>query len=970
MKRIIAILLTLAGLSISAYSQPNLIQVSGTLLRANGQPCASCSITISRAVNGTSTTGTSPVTVTANGSGVISFTAVQNSFAIISGSFTHFRYVFTSGVNLYFPGCNPVSPCTIDFDSLKSAEDSLFALISPATYAPGDAKFIVQTVDADLTGAQSLGALTTGLLKNTVTGATGVLSRAVPNTDYQPPLAFAARLTNVSDTIDLAASGVTSGTCTACDLTIDTYGRVTAKASGVAGGGVWGSITGTLSNQTDLQTALNLKAALASPALSGNPTAPTQLTADDSTRIATTAFVHAVAVGMVTGVSSFNLRTGAVVPAQDDYTFAQLASKPTTLAGYGITDAQPIDADLTTISGLTPTNDDVMQYKAGAWANRTIAQLQTDLSLSGTNTGDQTSVTGNAGTATALQNARTINGTSFDGTANITVTVPVATGITGLGTGVATALAVNVGSAGAFVTFGGALGTPSSGTLTNATGLPPTTGISGWPANASGQLTNDGAGVLSWAAGGGSGANAALSNLASVSINASLIPQTTIDLGAAATAWRNLYIYGGGTFGSHSIKLHGTPTGNRTVTFLDADYTVARQDAAQTFTGIQTFAGTVALRAGTATAGTAPIKFQTGTLLTAPEAGAVEYDGSRFYFNNNGANRTVALGSGATAAEGAFYFGNITPSSTNYTFLGDGAGVTALNTTASGVISLRFNNVAKVTIGAGVVGTSISVLAVGDAHFGSGVASGASIFLGSGGFSYGSGDYIRHSAVGTIELFGGGTGAAAIQLAVVSGNVGIGTKTFGTSAKGTLAIFNSTAPTSSPADEFQLYSADSAAGAANAFIRNELGEITRISGLSARNSAAFVVTSSTTLVNITGLSRNVEAGRTYAFRAVLQTTAAATGGVKFAVSGTATATSISYEGTLLGGLAIVAQTRATALDTVVGASTTTTGGTCTIEGVIVVNAAGTLTIQFAQNNSDVGASTVLVNQYMQLIPIS
>lgn len=38
----------------------------------------------------------------------------------------------------------------------------------------------------------------------------------------------------------------------------------------------------------------------------------------------------------------------------------------------------------------------------------------------GTNTGDQTSVSGNAGTATALQTARTIGGTSFDGTANIT----------------------------------------------------------------------------------------------------------------------------------------------------------------------------------------------------------------------------------------------------------------------------------------------------------------------------------------------------------------------------------------------------------------------------------------------------------------------------------------------------------------------------------------------------------------------
>lgn len=42
---------------------------------------------------------------------------------------------------------------------------------------------------------------------------------------------------------------------------------------------------------TATQTALNLKADLASPALTGNPTAPTQTAGDNSTKIATTAFV-------------------------------------------------------------------------------------------------------------------------------------------------------------------------------------------------------------------------------------------------------------------------------------------------------------------------------------------------------------------------------------------------------------------------------------------------------------------------------------------------------------------------------------------------------------------------------------------------------------------------------------------------------------------------------------------------------
>jgi chemotaxis protein histidine kinase CheA len=39
------------------------------------------------------------------------------------------------------------------------------------------------------------------------------------------------------------------------------------------------------------------------------------------------------------GVTSFNTRTGAVTAATNDYTFAQIGSTPTTISGYGITDA-------------------------------------------------------------------------------------------------------------------------------------------------------------------------------------------------------------------------------------------------------------------------------------------------------------------------------------------------------------------------------------------------------------------------------------------------------------------------------------------------------------------------------------------------------------------------------------------------------------------------------------------------------
>lgn len=40
---------------------------------------------------------------------------------------------------------------------------------------------------------------------------------------------------------------------------------------------------------------------------------------------------------------------------------------------------QGLDSDLTSIAGLSPSNDDIIQRKAGAWINRTMAQLATDL---------------------------------------------------------------------------------------------------------------------------------------------------------------------------------------------------------------------------------------------------------------------------------------------------------------------------------------------------------------------------------------------------------------------------------------------------------------------------------------------------------------------------------------------------------------------------------------------------------------
>lgn len=73
---------------------------------------------------------------------------------------------------------------------------------------------------------------------------------------------------------------------------------------------------------------------------------------------------------------------GTDVAVADGGTGASTASGARTNLGLVIgTDVEAHDADLTTIAGLAPSNDDVLQRKAGAWTNRTPAQLKTDLAL-------------------------------------------------------------------------------------------------------------------------------------------------------------------------------------------------------------------------------------------------------------------------------------------------------------------------------------------------------------------------------------------------------------------------------------------------------------------------------------------------------------------------------------------------------------------------------------------------------------
>lgn len=70
---------------------------------------------------------------------------------------------------------------------------------------------------------------------------------------------------------------------------------------GVGSVAAWGAISGTLSSQTDLQNALNLKADSADTALTGTPTAPTASGGTNSTQVATTEFVQSAINSLIGG---------------------------------------------------------------------------------------------------------------------------------------------------------------------------------------------------------------------------------------------------------------------------------------------------------------------------------------------------------------------------------------------------------------------------------------------------------------------------------------------------------------------------------------------------------------------------------------------------------------------------------------------------------------------------------------------
>jgi len=320
MKRILFTLLFLASLATSARAQLSTAEISGVVYDLAGQPKSGVKVRVVRVTqSGSNINANTRLEDTTDNSGAWSLTVPRSSTA-------WFCSPNSSVISGMSSDCNRATAKTI-----PNASSALFQNLTTVVSFP--------------------------------TGGFTVYDEAV---------AFASPVT----TLKFTGAGVTATETTAGVATI-------TISSG--GAGTWGSITGTLSDQTDLQSALDAKQA-AFTAQSAN-----RIYSGPGSGAAATPTFRALVAADIPDLSS------VYQPLDSDLT--SIAALTTTSFGRGLltetdastarttlgvaigTNVQAYNADLAAIAGLTPSNDDIIQRKAGAWTNRTVAQLKTDLAL-------------------------------------------------------------------------------------------------------------------------------------------------------------------------------------------------------------------------------------------------------------------------------------------------------------------------------------------------------------------------------------------------------------------------------------------------------------------------------------------------------------------------------------------------------------------------------------------------------------
>lgn len=537
------------------------------------------------------------------------------------------------------------------------------------------------------------------------------------------------------------------------------------------------------------------------------------------------------------------------------------------------------------------------------------------------------SATGWASSAALAANSLVIGGGA--GAAPSTVTT---------GTGVLTALGVNTGSAGSVVLFNGAGGTPSSLTLTNATGLPVSTGISGLGTGVASFLATPSSAALRAAVTDETGSSGGLVFSGSPTLTTPILGVATATSinGLTITSSTGTLTIANGKTASISNTMTFTGTDGTSHVFPSTSSSLARKDAAQTFSGDQTFSGGLILTGGTIDVGDATL------------------GGSIFLSNTAGSGHNITSGATGGVAKSVEF-----PDASGNVLLD-----TATQTVSGKSLSGATNTFTNIPLSTAVTGTlPVANGGTGITAFGTGVATALGVNTGtagafvvnggalgtpsSGTLTNATGLPLTTGVTGTLPVANGGTGATSLT----ANNVLLGN---GTSAVQVVAPGASGNVLTSNGTTWQSTAPSGGSG-----------------GPTYVHLASDVANSTTSFADVTGLSFSATSGETYWFEAqIVYTSSVTTNGSKWAVNGP-TSTVLSYR---------AASNTATTTDRVdyaetydgTAASAQTSSMTlnyANITGIVKVSASGTFVVRFGcETTGTITAKAGSVLIYKKIAP--